>query len=164
VNNSDITAKLILDIREYPEFEIIAPDPNADDDVHSEIMAPHEEKKDAPKFEDIAKMNPDDIDPEKEESESSGDDFDEEALRFLKLSLRPSIRPFEFKIRYTPKRADDPKRFILPLRIFEWPDPVKSLNRWVTAVGHKPRFFLEPTVVNFKTKVIAKGQKPIPFH
>ena len=26
-NNSDITAKLILDIRDYPEFEIILPEP-----------------------------------------------------------------------------------------------------------------------------------------
>lgn len=40
INNSDITAKLELDIRDYPEFEIILPDANADDDVHSEIMEP----------------------------------------------------------------------------------------------------------------------------
>lgn len=31
-------------------------------------------------------------------------------------------------------------------------------------MGEKPRFYLDPTVVNFKTKVIAKGQKPLPFH
>lgn len=28
----------------------------------------------------------------------------------------------------------------------------------------KPRFLVEPTSVNFKTKVIAKGSKPLPFH
>jgi hypothetical protein len=28
----------------------------------------------------------------------------------------------------------------------------------------KPRFLVEPTAVNFKTKVIAKGSKPLPFH
>jgi hypothetical protein len=28
----------------------------------------------------------------------------------------------------------------------------------------KPRFLVEPTVVNFKTKVIAKGSKPLPFN
>lgn len=39
-NHSDITAKLELDIRDYPEFEIILPDPNQDDDIHSEIMVP----------------------------------------------------------------------------------------------------------------------------
>jgi hypothetical protein len=38
------------------------------------------------------------------------------------------------------------------------------LNRIVKGVGVKPRFLLEPTVVNFKTKVIAKGSKPLPFH
>ena len=40
INNSDISAKLILDIREYPEFELIMPAPQDDDDAHSEIMTP----------------------------------------------------------------------------------------------------------------------------
>jgi hypothetical protein len=39
-NHSDIPAKLLLDIREYPEFEIIVPAPNQDDEVASEIMVP----------------------------------------------------------------------------------------------------------------------------
>ena len=34
----------------------------------------------------------------------------------------------------------------------------------IKGVGVKPRFLLDPTVVNFKTKVIAKGSKPLPFH
>lgn len=38
------------------------------------------------------------------------------------------------------------------------------LKRVIRGVGVKPRFLLEPTVVNFKTKVIAKGSKPLPFH
>jgi hypothetical protein len=41
-----------LDIRDYPEFEIILPDPNADDDVHSEIMVTIHEN---PKYDDILK-------------------------------------------------------------------------------------------------------------
>jgi len=165
VNNSDITAKLILDIRNYPEFEIIAPDPNPDDDVHSEIMAPHEYKKIPERYEDIVKMNPDDSDPGEQDEESSDDnDFNEEAKRYLKLSIRASSKPFEFKIRYQPSQANDPQNFILPLRIFEWPETVKSIQRRIIAVGEKPRFYLDPTIVNFKTKVIAKGQKPLPFH
>jgi len=60
INNSDITAKLELDIRDFPEFEIILPDVNADDDIHSEIMVPIHEQ---PKYEDIEKMNLDDHDP-----------------------------------------------------------------------------------------------------
>ena len=32
INESDITAKVEVDIRDYPEFEIILPDPNPDDD------------------------------------------------------------------------------------------------------------------------------------
>ena len=165
MNNSDITAKLILDIRDFPEFEIVPPDASPDDDVHSEIMLPYDGDNKVPAFEDIAKMNPDDIDPGDQDEESSCDDeFNEEAKRYLKLSIRPSIRPFEFKLRYTPSRSDDPKNFILPLKIHGWPYDVKSILRRVTAVGEKPRFYLDPTVVNFKTKVLAKGQKPLPFH
>mgnify|MGYP007028946327 CR=1 FL=1 len=39
-----------------------------------------------------------------------------------------------------------------------------ALNRTIKGVGVKPRFLLEPTAVNFRTKVIAKGSKPLPFH
>lgn len=41
---------------------------------------------------------------------------------------------------------------------------IEGLTRLVRGVGVKPRFLLDPTVVNFKTKVIAKGSKPLPFH
>lgn len=60
INESDITAKIELDIRDYPEFEIIPPEPNADDDVHSEIMVPIHE---SPKYDDFEKINLDDADP-----------------------------------------------------------------------------------------------------
>ena len=40
-NDSNIDAKIILDLREYPEFEIILPPESIDDDdVSSEIMVP----------------------------------------------------------------------------------------------------------------------------
>lgn len=58
-------------------------------------MLPYDGDKQTPAFEDIAKMNPDDIDPGDHDDESSEDDeFNEEARRYLKLSIRPSIRPF----------------------------------------------------------------------
>jgi hypothetical protein len=38
------------------------------------------------------------------------------------------------------------------------------LLKAIKGVGVKPRFLVEPTVVNFKTKVIAKGSKPLPFN
>lgn len=41
VNSSNIDAKLILDLREYPEFEISLPHDSVDkDDVTSEIIVP----------------------------------------------------------------------------------------------------------------------------
>lgn len=57
-NRSDIPAKLILDIREYPEFEIILPPSNQDDDVVSELMVPIADE--APQ-KDAENMNPDDL-------------------------------------------------------------------------------------------------------
>jgi len=41
---------------------------------------------------------------------------------------------------------------------------MSGLTRRIKGVGVKPRFLLEPTFVNFKTKVIAKGSKPMPFN
>jgi len=85
-------------------------------------------------------------------------------MRYLKLSIRPNPKGFQFRLRYTPTEPNKPEKFTLPLSIFEWAPHVDGLVRKVFAVGEKPKFFLEPTVVNFKTKVIAKGQKPLPFH
>jgi hypothetical protein len=162
INDSDITAKLILDIREFPEFDIILPDPSADDDVHSEIMVPIDE---AAKYEDIVNINADDVDPldENEEDEEEDDQYDENAKRHVQLSIRPTGKPFYLQIKYTPQGVEDPKNFILPFKLAGHGE-IQGLKRRIKAVGEKPRFFLEPTVVNFKTKVIAKGQKPLPFH
>jgi hypothetical protein len=41
---------------------------------------------------------------------------------------------------------------------------MSCLDRVVRGIGIKPRFLLDPPGVNFKTKVIAKGSKPLPFH
>lgn len=60
------------------------------------------------------------------------------------------------KLKYTPQGVEDPKNFILPLQLMGHGE-IPGLKRRIKAVGEKPRFFLEPTVVNFKTKVIAKG-------
>ena len=47
-------------MRQYPEFDFILPEPSADDDVHSEIMIPIDDK---PKFEELVNLNADDVDP-----------------------------------------------------------------------------------------------------
>ena len=157
MNNSDITAKLELDIRDYPEFEIIVPPAGADDDVHSEIMVPIHEN---PKYEDLDKMNIDDVDQLEGEESSDDNEHEEDQKRHVMLSIRATGRPFELKLKYTPKDVDMPQNFVLPLKMAVWDLPLQALQRRIKAIGIKPRFFLEPTVVNFKTKVIAKGQKP----
>lgn len=82
----------------------------------------------------------------------------------MTLSIRATIRPFELKLKYVPANVDDPQNFILPLKLAGYTHELEGLRRRIKACGQKPRFFLDPTVVNFKTKVIAKGQKPLPFH
>ena len=155
MNHSDITAKLELDIRDYPEFEIILPDPNADDDIHSEIMVPIHEN---PKYDDIEKMNLDDVDPLDGEQETSDEEvYDEDSKSHVTLSIRSTGRPFDLKLKYVPANVDDPKNFILPLKLAGYTLDLESIRRRIRAVGQKPRFFLDPTVVIFKTKVIAKG-------
>jgi hypothetical protein len=101
VNESDITAKVILDMREYPEFDFILPEPSPDDDVHSEIMVPIDEH---PKYEELVNLNADDVDPingeDKEEEEE--DEYDEDAKRHVQLSIRPGTTPFVLQLKYQP--------------------------------------------------------------
>jgi len=161
-NHSDIPAKLILDIRDYPEFEIILPPPSQDDDVVSEIMVPiHEDAN----FKDLENMNPDDLqDPlNEEEMEEDEEEDDEEQNRHVQISLKPEKSPLRLQLKYTPADVEDPRDFVLPLKLAGVGE-MDVLNRVIRGVGVKPRFLLEPTVVNFRTKVIAKGSKPLPFH
>jgi hypothetical protein len=161
-NHSDIPAKLLLDIREYPEFEIILPPPSQDDDVVSEIMVPiHEDTN----FKDLENMNPEDLqDPLNEDEMDEDEEADEEEQnRHVQISLRPEKSPLRLQLKYTPADVEDPRDFVLPLKLAGVGE-VNALNRVVRGVGVKPRFLLEPTVVNFRTKVIAKGSKPLPFH
>ena len=132
INDSDITAKVELDIREYREFEIILPDPNADDDIHSEIMVPIHE---SPKYDDIEKMNLDDVDPLDGEQESSDEEaYDEDSKRHVTLSIRATGRPFELKLKYQPAHVADPKNFVLPLKLAGYGE-LEGLKRRIRAVG-----------------------------
>jgi len=67
------------------------------------------------------------------------------------------------QLKYTPADVEDPRDFVLPLKLAGVGE-MAALKRVARGVGVKPRFLLEPTAVNFRTKVIAKGSKPLPFH
>jgi hypothetical protein len=161
-NNSNIPAKLILDIRDYPEFEIILPPSSQDDDLVSEIMVPINED---PNFKDIENMNPEDLQDPLNEDEMDEDEEadDEEQNRYVQISLRPEKSPLRLQLRYRPAEAEEPREFVLPLKLAGVGEMI-ALKRTVRGVGVKPRFLLAPTAVNFRTKVIAKGSKPLPFH
>ena len=161
-NHADIPAKLVLDIRDHPEFEIILPPQPQDDDVVSEIMVPiHED----PNYRDPADVNPDDAQDPLEEDEMDEDEGadEEEQIRHVQISLKPEKSPLRLQLKYTPADVEDPRDFVLPLKLAGVGE-MGALRRTVRGVGVKPRFLLEPTVVNFRTKVIAKGSKPLPFH
>lgn len=111
-------------------------------------------------------MNPDDIkDPlnEDEGDEEEDEEDDDQNKRHVQITLKPDKSPLKLLLKYTPCDVDDPRNFELPLKLAGVGD-IEGLTRVVKGVGVKPRFLLEPTVINFKTKVIAKGSKPLPFH
>lgn len=80
-NHSNIDAKLILDLRDYPEFEIIMP-PNKDtDDAASDIMVPISEEVN---YNDLDEVNPEDInDPLEEEENEEEEEEDDQAKRYV---------------------------------------------------------------------------------
>lgn len=110
-------------------------------------------------------MNPDEVqDPlNEDDDEDENDEYDDDMKRHVTLSIKPSVKPFVLQFKYTPASVEEPKNFILPLKL-KGVGEIEGLKRRIKGYGMKPRFFLEPNVVNFKTQVIAKGQKPLPFH
>ncbi len=166
-NKSNIEAKLILDLRDYPEFEISVPrDLNDKEDVTSEIIVPiTDQNAGAVNYNDLDDMNPEDIkDPLNEDGEDGEEEEDdeEEQNRYVQINVKAG-QPLVLNLKYTPADVDDARAFILPLKLAGVGD-LAGLQKQVKGVGVKPRFLVEPTLVNFKTKVIAKGSKPMPFH
>lgn len=164
-NHSEIPAKLILDLREYDEFEIsVAPQQaQPDDDAASEVMVAVE---DSPGYKDFENLNPDDNldgDPLDGDDMDEDDDGDDDQARHVHINLKPEKSPLQLLLKYTPADVGDPRDFVLPLQLAGVGE-MPALNRTVRGLGVKPKFLLSPTSVNFRTRVIAKGSKPLPFH
>lgn len=80
-NDSNIEAKLILDIRDYPEFEVYMSNDNVEDDVASEIMVPITEEINYNNLDDVS---PEDIkDPLNEDDEEEESVDDEKSKRYV---------------------------------------------------------------------------------
>ena len=161
-NDSNIDAKITLDLRDFPEFEVLLPPESVSDDVASEIMVPIAEQVN---YNNLDEINPEDIkDPlNEDEADEEEEEDEDENKRHVQITLKPDKSPLRLLLKYTPCDVDDPRNFELPMKLAGVGD-VEGLARTVKGVGVKPRFLLEPTVINFKTKVIAKGSKPLPFH
>ena len=127
----------------------------------SEIMVPITDEINYNNLDDVS---PEDIkDPLAEDESEEDEEDDEKSKRYVHVVLKPERSPLRLCLKYTPCDVEDPRHFELPIKLAGVGE-IEGLMRYVKGVGVKPRFLLEPTVVNFKTKVIAKGSKPLPFH
>ena len=110
-NKSGIEAKLIMDLRDYPEFEISVPHDSQDkDDITAEIIVPITDTgAGAINYNDLDDMNPDDIkDPLNEDGDEDGEDDDDEdeQNRYVQINVRPG-KPLVLNLKYTPADVDD---------------------------------------------------------
>ena len=53
----------------------------------------------------------------------------------LLLAYDPLEKPFELKLKYVPANVDDPKSFILPLKLKGYNHEIEGLKRRIKAVG-----------------------------
>ena len=162
-NESSIEAKLIVDLREFPEFELsIFSEVTDEDDIMSDIMVPITEEKTL-NFQNIDDVDPEDLrdplmddDMEGEESEEEEDD-----KKHVQINIKPNKKILKLQLKYTPGTVEDPRNFEFPIKLAGI-GMLDSLSRIVKGVGVKPRFIMIKPDINFGKKVIAKGSKPMP--
>jgi len=161
-NESSIEAKLIVDLREFPEFELnLYPEVAEEDDLLSEIMVPITEEK-YHNFQNIDDVDAEDLkDPLMDEDLEEEEEEDEDERRHVQINLRPNKRILKLQLKYTPGTVEDPRNFELPIKLAGI-GMLDSLSRIVKGVGVKPRFIMIKPDMNFGKKVIAKGSKPMP--
>lgn len=91
VNSSSIDAKVILDLRDYPEFEITLPHDAVDkNDITNEIIVPITDTGvNAINFNVLDDVNPEDIkDPlNEDENEEEEDEDEEENNRYVQINV-----------------------------------------------------------------------------
>jgi rhodanese-related sulfurtransferase len=113
VNNSNIDAKLILDLRDYPEFEISVPTESMDkEDLTSEIIVPITDTQTGGAI-NINDLDVDDIkDPLNEDEEEDDDDDEEEQNRYVQINVKAGGKgPLKLNLKYTPADVDDNRNF-----------------------------------------------------
>ena len=161
-NESSIEAKLIVDLREFPEFELsLVPDVTDDDDILSEIMVPISEEKQH-NFQNIDDVDAEDLrDPLMDEDIEEEEEEEEDDQRHVQINIKPNKKILKLQLKYTPATVEDPRNFEFPIKLAGI-GMLDSLSRVVKGVGVKPRFIMIKPDVNFGKKVIAKGSKPMP--
>jgi len=122
INSSNIDAKLILDLREYPEFEISIPSDSVDkEDLANEIIVPITDTAamGGINYNDLDDVNPEDIkDPLNEDGDEEEEEEDgEEANRYVSINVRAGKGPLRLNLKYTPADVDDSRAFQLPLKL-----------------------------------------------
>ena len=161
-NQSSIEAKLIVDLREFPEFELsLAKNAAEEDELLSEIMVPMTEEHNY-NIQRIDEMEPEDIkDPLMDEDVEEEEEEEEDDRRHVQINLKPEKKLLKLLLKYTPGDVEDPRNFELPIKL-AGVGVLDTLSRVVKGVGVKPRFLMAKTSIGFGKKVIAKGSKPMP--
>lgn len=153
-NDSEIPAVLYLNLEPHPEFTVsVLPG----EDLDASTLVPATSDKDSPFYvkeedEDLEDPRPDPLMDEDDFSE-----MEEEEPRKFKITIQPA-KPVLLQLRYAPKETE-PVHFTLPIVLAGVNQTTQGLLRTVTGEGLKPRFYVESSIIDFKSKVIAPGEK-----
>lgn len=85
VNDSNIEARLILDLRELPEFEVSISPEMLDDDVASEIMVPMTDE--IKNLNDLNDVDPEELRDPEDELEEEDEEEEEEEKRYVQITV-----------------------------------------------------------------------------
>jgi len=173
MNTSNIPATLMLDLREKENpskecegiecLDIVPMKENNSDDDSSILLSVNEKDRENANSE-LASMKSKDIpDIEDDEKQSENSDEAEESekpsSRHYKFTVFPQS-PLIFSLKFSPKDVRN-YNLELPLTLMGY-GKLESLTKTVVCRGLKPKFLLQPQVIEFKKKVIISKDKCVP--
>lgn len=168
-NDSSIDADLTLDMRgedEHPDINMV-PDgieclqiTAVDEGDESILKSVQFEESDDGKGNDPNDMNDDEF-GDQDESESEEDIQDQNTQKLYNFVVRANS-VLKFELKFSPK-DDKQYSFKLPIALQRYGDKIPKLIREVKCKGIKPKFLVDPQIVEFPRKIITNAEKMFPF-
>lgn len=169
-NNSSIDADLTLDMRgedEHPDINMV-PDgieclqitvmDEGDESILKSVV--FEESDDGKGDQPGDLLDGDDL-GDQDESESEEDIQDQNTQKLYNFVVRANSS-LKFEIKFSPK-DDKQYSFKIPIALQRYGDKIPKLVREVRCKGIKPKFLVDPYVVEFPRKIITNAEKMFPF-